>query len=328
MAHKDSFFSELFDNYFNLYRLSPLHFSLDKPLLSSLNYYAKSLARYLSRELPGSAILGSSDVEPRSKLGNFKNCTWVLKNQESSPDSWDHDFFGILIRFEFEKSSHAALLLKKREARYNSTDTCIYFPLLLTSLPSPWYDVLSKYLAATFGPYIHPLTLPAPFLRESLDETVSFMLRGGQSCLEKTIKDVSLVLDFARRVAPSLKRLDITFRREDLLGFSQYGQSLLVKKGNTLVEHSGAFMTAVLEYMHLHLAMDLSHKSMSISKVTCGTFALSKCGKFKLLSPSTDEDIIADIGSEDLNKSSYTSLLRKLITEAEGDYEWIGFEST
>ena len=331
MAYKDSSFAELFNVPFNLYRLSPLHFSLEKPLLSNLDYYANSLTRQINRELACDAALGNTKTGPRTKFGAFKRCTWVLQDQQSTGNHWDHEFLGVLIRLEFEKKTYELILLKKRDSCYKSSDTCIYFPLLLTSLPNPWSGTLSKHLAATFGTYVHPMKLSAPFLWRFLDEAISVTFRGGRPFMEKAMKDVFLVLDFTGDVAPSLKHLETTFRREDLFGFLRYGQALLAQKGDSSTEPLEPFTTAVLEYMRLNLAMDLNHESVSISKIACGSFVLERGGKIKLLGPSASEDIMTGasaVVSEDYTRTLYTGLLKSLVSEAEGDIEWTGLEST
>ena len=305
----------------NLYRLSPLHFPLTKPLLSNLSYHATLLAKYFKRAGPFT----------NSQVGTFKKCRMVLRDDEKSPNTEeveDRRFHGILIQFDFEKKSLPAFLLKAHGAGPKDSERCIYFPLLLTSLPNSWLDVLLESFAVTFGTYAHPLQLSKPFLEQSLDSFVEAAFEGGREYMEEVIKDVSFTLDFASDVAPSLKHLDFSIKRQDVYGFLQRGYSLLTQEDEKVSKGKpGAFTKAVHDYMRLSLAMDLSHKSISIAKIACGTFVLGKDGKIKLLGFSANDGIdkgASTVELRDFVKETHADLLNRLIMEAEGNVKYIG----
>ena len=319
---KDSLLDQLFDLPLSLYRLSPLHFSPNKPVLPNLKYYANLIAKHFKRVGPYT----------NSKVGTLKRCKLVSQDDEECEESQTHRFRGILIQLEFEKKTVPAFLLRAHDTGPKDSETCIYFPLLLSSVPSPGNEILLESLAATFGTYLCPLKLSTQFLQQSLDDCLDFSLKKGRKYMEQAIEDISFTLDFTGDIQPSLKGLDFSIKREDLFGFIERGHTLLAQKDmGPSGEKLGAFTTAVRDYMHHNLAMDLSHKSISIAKIACGSFVLGKDGKVKLLSSSVDDEVDDDAGmtlSKDLIKEVLSNLLKRLIVEAEGKVKYIGLEYT
>ena len=322
MDSKDSLLDELFYLPLSAYRLSPLHFSPNKPLLSHLSYYSGLLAKHFKRVNPYAI----------GKVGTLKRCTLVSRDDEESEGCRNHRFGGILIRLEFENKTLPVFLLSVHDIRPKASEKCIYYPLLLTSTPNHGHETLLESLAATFGTYAHPLQLSTHFMQQSLDDFLDVTLKRGRQFMEQATGDVSFTLDFAADIAPSLKHLDFGVQREDLFGFVQRGYALLAQKGQSPPgEKPCAFATAVHDYMHHNMAMDLSHKSISIAKIACGSFVLEKSGKVKLLSPVVNDEIDGDASpmpTADLAKEAYADLLKRLIIEAEGKIKWTGLGYT
>ena len=200
---------------------------------------------------------------------------------EEQGDTTENEVAGVWIELRYEKMSYTALLLRnpshaeRRAGMRQEADGSdeegedeSYLPLLLMHMPSPLRSTLQDYLTTTFDTRIEEIHLSSPFIAFSLEVYLADISPVGAGSMVKLIKDLPITLAFRGPVAPSLRMLDVMIRREDVLG-------LLIKgKGMATGKDLGAkspFMTALSAYLKAHLALDMAHEDVGVSKVACGS---------------------------------------------------------
>ncbi|KAL9105878.1 MAG: hypothetical protein Q9187_008645 [Circinaria calcarea] len=330
----------LYDITYALHRLSPLHYAESPTLLSDASLQIH--ARRFAGRLKGNVLHGvhvKRDMPDRStKAGPLKQCRWNVlgrkeDQQESQDNTWNtaaQDVLGIQVEIEYEKGTYTALMLENGVSRHDSINRTVHLPLLLTRMPNTLREVLLDYLAITFDTRAEVMRLPNEFIGEALDGYLQTISRNGPGLLLKVVKDLDLTMGFKAPIAPSLRSLDITIKREDILQFLRQGEKSRKirvpgsndgrkRKRDSSMEGQGPFMTALYVYLREHLAMDMSHDIVFLSKVSCGAFVLGKEGKAKIQSPVAPFD---SANQNDDNASlmleATTGLLRRLLFEAEG----------
>lgn len=283
----------LYNRMYALYRLSPLHHG------ETLLLDAKTLrthAQRLKEQLKGDNVRGV-DVDfagtegALPDKGPLEECQWDmigdeeawidLHNQPDEPMN-PEKARGIEVNLEYEKQSYNALLLRD-PATTTSPDGFTSLPLLLVKMPAPIRDVLLNYIRTAFDAHVAPLRLSPAFLTSSLE---TYFRHLSTSTSTQTILDVvqklQLQLAFPHNTT-LLKSIDISIAGPDVAGFVSRGKLLpnLQQK---------PFTSAISAYLKKHLALDLSHPKVYISRIGCHSFQLST-DRIRLGPP----DIIGDI---------------------------------
>ena len=334
----------LYNRTYNLYRLSPLHCH-DTPLLvdASLRTHAKRLKEQLKGDSVRGVQVDFAAADDTAKLGPLDECTWELIGDEDAwidrhRQSMDPDASqlssvsqltperarGLEVCLEYEKQSYNALLL--RDPGVTSSQTGFTsLPLLLMKMPGPIRDIFLNYLRTTFDAHVAPLKLPSPFITSSLETYFRHLAaRYSTQSIQDIIRQLHIQLAFPNTTT-ILKHVEITVAGGDISGF--------VDRGRLLKDtHDKPFTAALAAYLQQHLALDISHPKVQISRITCNSFHLGT-ERLKLVAPDPLADTsFSDEGSASQDASAselavqelYTSLVR----EAAGSGKFLPEELT
>ncbi len=239
---------------------------------------------------------------------------------------------GILVEIVCEKITYQAILLcDPQSVTAENDDGFSHLPLLLTRMPNTLRTTFLDYLASNFDTRISQMKLPANFLPTALERFFTDLVvdkdRLQRSEIIKSIVgDVQITFKFSESVTPLLKTFDFDIPKADLPLFLSAGQKLLAKSQSAAVtagrkrkrnsiesgkhEH-GPFHTALSSYLTSHMALDLSHPGITISKIACGAFVLGAEGKMKLFSPAPEAR--ADDEEEGALASSAEKAMQNLV---------------
>ena len=322
----------LYNRSYLLYRVSPL-LNRDAPLLNERNL--RTHAQRLRNQLKGDNIRGVEVDYPSigdalPNLGPLEDCSWDILPDE---DEWinrqrylvDPDASqisssvpperarGLGVTLEYEKQSYNALLLRDPGTTV-SPDGFTSLPLLMLKMPLPIRDVFINYLKTTFDAHVSPLRLQPDFLSSTL-ETYFRHLSAPNSTqsIRDVVRQLQLQISFPSSTS-LLKHIDITISGDDVSGF--------VKRGRLLQARSQTpFTAAITSYLQKHLALDLAHQKVHITKATCGSFTLST-DRLKLAVPEVSDVsmIDEDVGTQDASasQSAAEELYSSLVREATG----------
>ncbi|KAI8941762.1 hypothetical protein NX059_002965 [Plenodomus lindquistii] len=289
----------LYNKTYTLYRLSPLHHG-DTPLLAERAL--KSHAKRLKEQLKGDNVRGVqvdfASAEETARLGPLDECSWEPIGDE---DAWidryrqsvDPDASqlssalspdkarGIEVSLDYEKQSYNALLLRDPGVTA-SPEAFTSLPLLLVRMPGPIRDIFLNYIRTTFDAHVAPLKLPSPFITSSLETYFKHLTSPSST---QTIPDVirSLQIQLAfPSTTTLLKHIDISIAGADVAGFVSRGVS-------TQKSQTRPFTAALSSYLKKHLALDMSHPKVQVSKISCSSFHLGT-ERLKLVAPDTLAD--------------------------------------
>ncbi|USP75425.1 hypothetical protein yc1106_02699 [Curvularia clavata] len=319
----------LLNRTYNLYRLSSLHHG-DTPLLAdqSVRAHAKRLKEQLKGDNVRGVQVDFASANETAKLGPLEECRWEVLGDEDAwidrrlqsedpgaprvaPDVTPDRARGIHVSLEYEKNMYNALLLRDPDVT-SSPNGFTSLPLLLVKMPAPIRDIFLNYLRTTFDAHVAPLRLPSPFITSSLDIFFTHLTAPSSTLsIQDAIKQLHVQLTFPTATS-LLKHIDITIATEDVAGFVQRGKLL-----NEI--NSKPFTAALSRYLNHHLALDLSHPKVQISRISCSSFQLGT-ERLKIVAPDTLPDTsFSDQGSssQDLSAAQlavhqlYTSLVRE-----------------
>ncbi|KAI4143334.1 MAG: hypothetical protein LQ340_007042, partial [Diploschistes diacapsis] len=291
--------SAIYNSTFTIHRLSPLYVAQSQGLLSStaLSTYARRLTEVLKGDIDHGLDLVDAGDEDTSRLGSLKKCRWANLGASGAGDTHNEDggattadglglMEGIRIDIEYERASYSALLLRDAAKEQDSRNSEYSLPLLFTRMPAPVRTAFLDFLAVTFDTRAESLRLNVHFIGDALENFISELSEDPDS-MESIVKEVQLSLGFKKPVQASLRTLDIAIPREDVGGFLAHGKTIKSSSSGGSKTTSGPFMTALREYFATHLALNVDHDQVFISRVACGAFALGKEGKVKLFAPAT-----------------------------------------
>ncbi|CCT61112.1 hypothetical protein IAQ61_000599 [Plenodomus lingam] len=289
----------LYNKTYSLYRLSPLLHG-DTPLLTErvLRSHAKQLGDQLKGDNVRGVQVDFASAEETARLGPLEDCSWdPIGDEDAWIDRYRHSIDpdasqlsvgwgpekarGVHVSLDYEKQSYNALLLRD-PGLTASPDGFTSLPLLLVRMPGSIRDIFLNYLRTTFDAHIAPLKLPSPFITSSL-ETYFKHLSSPSST--QTIPDVirSLQIQLAFPTTTNiLKHIDISIASTDVPGFVSRGMSMQQSQ-------TRPFTAALSSYLKKHLALDISHPKVQISKISCSSFHLST-ERLKLVAPDTLAD--------------------------------------
>ena len=323
-----------------LYRLSPLHSATPQSFFSeeALLIHSQRFRNILNGDvLRGVHVESSYQSDVPTAPGSQRACHWTHLNQRVTPGSQGRPqsqasstFEGIQVDVHSEKNTYTSLLLQKYDAPASPTKDQVHLPLLMTRLPTGLREHLLNYLANTFDVRVESMRLSSQFMGDVLEMYLEETLKGGTEHFEKVPKGVQLVLGFRGPIAPALKNLSIDIRREDVLGFCKKGKVILENlqskirhtKGTEYKAYghsnkNGPFMTALHLYLIQQAAVDIEHKDVSLSKVSCGGFVLFSDGKVKIhnlpAQPTIEDDRVLHIASDEALIGLLQMLLDKTV---------------
>jgi hypothetical protein len=201
---------------------------------------------------------------------------------------------GIAVEVAYEKVVYTAILLRPSvEAGGEIFSGFSRFPVLMSRMPGSLRQTFIGFLSTTFDCHASVLKLPTKCLAATLEKYLADISLGSDAqaaiALEKLAKDVLVTFSFSGiDDSGALKAIDLTISRNDLQGMLQQGQSLIT--GQLSQDKRQPFMAALAHYAKGHMALDITHPSVSIAKVACGAFVLGAEGKLKIFQPPVPED--------------------------------------
>jgi hypothetical protein len=284
----------LYDRMYTLYRVSPLHHG-NTPLLDvrSLRTYAKRLKEQLKGDnVRGVEVDFAGTEGALLDKGPLEECQWDMIGDEEAwidlhnqPDESmaPENARGIEVNLEYEKQAYNALLLRDPNTT-TSPEGFTSLPLLLVKMPAPIREVFLNYLRTTFDAHVVPLRLSSAFLTSSLETYFRHLsISTSTQTIPDVIQKLQVQLTFPRNNT-LLKSMDISIAGPDVAGF--------VSRGKLLPNSQQApFTSAFSAYLKRHLAFDLSHSKVQISRIGCHSFQLST-DRIRLGPPDIASDIL------------------------------------
>lgn len=286
----------LYNRTYTLYRLSPLHHG-EAPLLSdrALRTHAKRLAEQLKGDNVRGVQVDFASADETARLGPLDDCIWELVGDE---DAWidrhrqsvDPDASqlssttspdrarGLQVTLDYEKQTYNALLLRDPGVT-TSPEGFTSLPLLLVKIPGSVRDIFLNYLRTTFDAHVAVLKLPSPFITSSLETYFRHLSpTTSTQSIADTIRQLHVQLSFPGATA-LLKSIDVTIAGPDVAGFVTRGKL-------SQASHGKPFTAALSSYLKQHLALDVSHSKVFISRISCNSFNLG-IDRLKLVAPDT-----------------------------------------
>lgn len=327
-----------------LHRLSPLYHGSTTPSLLS-NASLASYAHRLRDILAGDVLRGvrvnltpSSDdslARVGALLGVQMRCLgdergWEEEQRRLQEDEtaageeteMEGEKCGLVLEVRFEKAAYVALLLKEEKhpgsAEGFGNGGFSHFPLLATRMPAPLRETVLEFLASTFDARASGLKLSQELMVESLERYLRELVTvdGGamdavqaSKTFRTVVKDVLVTIHFADPDGTyALRTMDIQISRDDIGRFIAQGRKLSTDR---------PFTAALSHYVKGHLALDLLHGHVRISKIACAAFVLGAEGKMKLFPPLRAQE---DASVEESTQEGATKmLLSGLVEYARGD---------
>ena len=340
----------LYNASFSLYRLSPLHFPAPTPPFAQSTL--KTHARRFQESLKGNGLRGiharlEENEEVTARSGPLQECRWNLIQSEGS--STENEILtrlshgadgldvteGIEIEVVYEEVKYNALMLGEANGERIHNDKEMHLPILLCRMPNATRGILLDYLSTAFDTHAETMKLTSQFLGNALEAFVGEAAKEEARNAIKIVKDIQLKVAFKGPTAPYLSSLDILVRRDDVPKFLEMGR-MLSNNGRGQMgppankkKTSGPFMSAVRQYISSHLALDMTHDDVSVSRVACGAFALGREGKAKIFSPilSTENEDSDDITAA-ASREATKQLVKLLLSTATGDTQISSREPT
>lgn len=304
----------VYNRTYSLYRLSPLHHG-DTPLFAerALRTHAKRLKEQLKGDNVRGVQVDFASAEDTAKLGPLEECSWDLVGDE---DSWiDHhlqlqdpeasqisppsETRGIQVSLEYEKQSYNALLLRDPSSSI-APDGFSALPLLLVKMPGPVREVFLQYLRTAFDAHVAPLRLPSTFITSSMETYFKHLTASSSTqSIQDVVRQLNVQLAFPNTTT-LLRHIDITIAAADVPGFVDRGGPTRDKP----------FTTALSSYLAKHLALDVSHPKVQISRISCNSFHLGT-ERLKLAAP----DVLGETSFSDGSGASQDASAGQLAVE-------------
>ena len=258
--------------------------------------------------------------------GRLESCEWQFLSAESlwgreqagdsdgqGGDTRDKEAAGVWIELRYEKSSYTALLLRNAGARRREASSGgeeMRLPLLLMHMPSPLRATVRAYLTTTFDTRIEEMRLSDSLLTRALEGFLADLSPLGAVGVAKVVKEIQITLAFRGAVAPSLRTLDVAIRRGDVPEFLTRGGS--IADASKTGADATPFMSALRRYLKAHLALDMAHEDVRVSKVACGGVVLASEGRIKIVAPVGGEGNEGQVG-----RRAVVGLMGRLFERAE-----------
>lgn len=289
----------LYNRTYSLYRVSPLHHGagllLDEKTLRS---HAKRLKEQLKGDNVRGVQVDFASAEDVAKLGPLEECSWDMLGDE---DAWIDRHMqaadpegsqlsagttperarGFQVSLEYEKQSYNALFLRDPGVT-QSPHGFTSLPLLLVKMPGPVRDIFLNYIRTSFDAHVTPLKLPSPFITSSLETYFrNLCSQTSTQSIKDVIRQLHVQLSFPSTTT-LLKHIEVTIAGSDVSGFVNRG------KLNQDAQKE-PFTNALSGYLRKHLAIEMGHSKVHISRISCNSFILGT-ERLKLAAPDTLAD--------------------------------------
>lgn len=339
----------LYDSTYTAYRLSPLYHGANILLEeTTLRMHARRLRDILRGDILRGVDVGAGNADGGS--GILESCTWDLIGDEASweklhqqdaeaqedeqpgdltdaPSLDSSEARGVHVELRYQKAHYTALLLRDPEDEsVPAPEGFTALPLLLVRMPAALRDSFTSYIASTFDVRVAPMKLRSRFLSASLETILSHLDAAtstsfsSASPLPSILSRLQLQLSFPTACpTAALRALDITLSRNDIPELLRRGTALFPTNTNSTSNNiTGPFTAALSHYLRTHLALDLAHPGVHISKIALPPLlALSADGRLKLFSPHTAATAAPDsaaaisvVALKRVVDAFYTALLR------------------
>lgn len=330
----------LYGRSYLLYRASPLHHGdallLDAPALHTH-------AKRLSEQLKGDRVRGvevdfAATEHALPTLGPLDACSWDLIGDE---DAWidrhrhlvDPDASqltavmpaeharGIHVSLDYENHSYDALLLRDPTST-TSPEGFTSLPLLLVKMPSAIRDIFLNYIRTTFDAHVAPLRLSSAFVTSSLETYFRHLTTSTSTqSVQDVIRQLQVQLSFPNATA-LLRHLDVTIAGRHVSAFLSRGKLLRDGKDKP-------FSAALAAYMRQHLALDVFHPKVQISRISCASFVLAT-DRLKLMAPDIADVSIADSDAPEASAGELAvqDFYASLVKEATGTGKFLSQDLT
>ncbi|KAI9739149.1 MAG: hypothetical protein M1834_007362 [Cirrosporium novae-zelandiae] len=308
----------LYNCSFVIHRLSPLYHGV-KDIFdpTTLQQYASRLKHVLKGgTLRGVQVGFLGNDEGLARAGSFRDCQWKpllskyfwqeqqrrregVQNESQAEDmeTPEEQRRGLLIELQYEKNLYKAILLQHSSPPDVINDSHFTrFPVLLTRMPGPLCKTFLNYLSNTFDTRISVMSLSSQFMSTMLEQYLEDTSSSQSSIVfQSVVRTLQLTISFPPPISPSLKSLDITIPKEDIIGFKKAGRRLNQVERAGIGPTMGDFTTALSAYIDNTLSMSLkaNNENIRISKIACGGFVIVGEGRIKLLShtaPDSDDE--------------------------------------
>ncbi len=194
---------------------------------------------------------------------------------------------GIQLSLQYENAMFTALLLPTLENKVPD-EQFIHFPLLLLRMPAPLKAVMADFLANAFDCRISNLKIKTGDIVRSWE---GWVRDAGLAARGPLAKDVVLTLGFhlpqqgtaagadakdeSGKDELGIKAIDIIIPNQDLGRFLRAGQT---GEGS-----EQPFASAVARYLENHLALDMSHPGVQITRIAvAASFSRRDASRFSL----------------------------------------------
>ncbi|KAH8679060.1 kinetochore complex Sim4 subunit Fta1-domain-containing protein [Tricladium varicosporioides] len=339
MAPQSQAIYPLYDVTYTLHRVSPLYTGSDIPLNNhALSQHARKFRDILAGDVLRGVRVG---LEPEDGslpyMGALETVTWKLLPEEdlwTAPDETeiinDEDTAinvftspGHIITIAYEKIVYNAVLLRKSDEEPNDSVVGIgvddggfeHFPLLLTKMPNALRDTLTEFLSTTFDSRISLLELQSSYITTAFEKYLAYICAegDGDSMItvesSRSIRDiigvVTIFISFDLPDTTSLKQISFQISAPDLPRILDLGKKVPTRGDSPFLEALGI-------YVKRHMALDLKHKKVLISRIACDAFLLGIEGKVKIFLPTMTNE------GESPQRRATKGLLSDLIHIAKG----------
>ncbi|KAH6676792.1 kinetochore complex Sim4 subunit Fta1-domain-containing protein [Halenospora varia] len=317
MAPQSQAIYPLYDVTYTLHRVSPLHTGNETPLNNhTLSQHARKFRDILAGDVLRGVRVG---LEPEDGglpyMGSLQTVAWKLLPEEdlwTAPDETEiinnedttmglSASRGHIITITYEKIVYNAILLRDPEEAQGDSVVGIgvdnngfeNFPLLLTKMPNALRDTFIEFLSTTFDSRISLLELPPSYITTVFEKYLAYICVGedadpmdaaeGSRSIRNIIGVVTIFITFDLPDTSSLKQVSFQISAQDLPRILGLGKRVPAS-------HDSPFLEALSIYVKRHMALDLKHEKVLISRIACDAFVLGAEGKIKTFLPATTDE--------------------------------------
>ena len=274
----------LFNTTLSLHRISPLFIGTEYLTPARLQHFAGRLRDTLVGDVVRGVEVGLDGSD--AAMGNAGALEDVLFDWINVDSVVSTEQRALQLSLQYENALSIALLLPSREdAAAPAKSSFVHLPLLLLRMPTPLKAVVMEFLSSTFDCRVGPLRLGNNDLINGLE---GWIQEAGLPTSGVLAKDAVLTLGFRlpkpkKPLVPvgeaaevdgadgsGIKSIDIIIPSHDLRRFHRAGRT--VNGGDA----HRPFFTAVALYIKHHLALDMSHPNVRITRIAFGGFVLSE----------------------------------------------------
>ncbi|KAI6314071.1 hypothetical protein MCOR34_005079 [Pyricularia oryzae] len=309
----------LYNTTFHTYRVSPLHIG-NEPLTTAR---LSRLSHGLRDALVGDVVRGvqvrlpAEDASDDQRYGSLVLVTmmWVEVFDGNN---------GLLLTLQYEAAECHALLLPGEEGVDPLSMASAQLPLLLIRMPPALRLAVIEFLESEFDCRISRLALRGSNLVEAWENWADQIGLQSSSPSAMLSKDLVLTLGFRLPAATEksvigLKSIDVIVPASDLRQFVGEGRKQVQR-----TNQERPFTAALKSYLQAHIALDMDHPAVLLTKVACGGFVISE-GRLKLFEPPVPDNEISEARSKETE--AVDQLLQKLCAQSRANRKTLDVHS-